>query len=245
LTHVAAVYPSGDGLPRNALRLYVEFSGSMGEGDAWRCVHLVRDEDGAPLDDALLAPQFELWDRDFRRLTILLDPGRIKRGLGPHAEAGYPLEAGVPVRLVVDTSFRDEGGRPLESAFEKRYEVGPDVRSRVSPEAWRVHAPAAGSRGAMVVELDRPLDHGMLHGSIRVYEADGLAVPGEVRVAGAERSWLFVPSREWRRGAHRLVVDSRLEDVCGNSVARVFDRDLARANDDPRAADCVSVEFDV
>ena len=33
---------------------------------------------------------------------------------------------------------------------------------------------------------------------------------------------------------HRLLVDPVLEDVAGNSVQRVFDRDLSSAEDAPR-----------
>jgi hypothetical protein len=37
----------------------------------------------------------------------------------------------------------------------------------------------------------------------------------------------------WRPGAHELIVDALLEDLAGNSLARVFDRDLTRLTDDP------------
>jgi hypothetical protein len=32
---------------------------------------------------------------------------------------------------------------------------------------------------------------------------------------------------------HELIVDALLEDLAGNSLARVFDRDLTRLTDDP------------
>ena len=41
----------------------------------------------------------------------------------------------------------------------------------------------------------------------------------------------------------RLVVDTTLEDLAGNSVARVFDRDLADAAHTPIAASAVTLEF--
>jgi hypothetical protein len=40
-----------------------------------------------------------------------------------------------------------------------------------------------------------------------------------------------------------LLVDPGLEDVAGNSVARVFDRDLTRAADGPRPIAPVVVTF--
>jgi hypothetical protein len=40
-----------------------------------------------------------------------------------------------------------------------------------------------------------------------------------------------------------VVVDPRLEDLAGNSLIRVFDRDLARAEDAPTDARQVAIDF--
>jgi hypothetical protein len=43
---------------------------------------------------------------------------------------------------------------------------------------------------------------------------------------------------------HELVVDPELEDLAGNSLRRVFDRDLTRPEDEPReVVEAVSVAF--
>jgi hypothetical protein len=44
-------------------------------------------------------------------------------------------------------------------------------------------------------------------------------------------------------GVHHLVVDPVLEDVAGNSVGRVFDRDLTSPADDGREPGPVRVPF--
>jgi len=54
-------------------------------------------------------------------------------------------------------------------------------------------------------------------------------VPGTAGAAEADSAWRFVPATPWRAKPYRLMVDPMLEDVCGNSVTRVFDRDLADA----------------
>jgi hypothetical protein len=48
---------------------------------------------------------------------------------------------------------------------------------------------------------------------------------GRSEVGWAERSWRHFPLQPWVSGPHLLVVEHILEDVAGNSVARVFDRD--------------------
>src|SRR5438093_7158021 len=99
----------------------------------------------------------ELWDRAHRRLTLLLDPGRIKRGLAPNAEAGYPLIEDVPIVVRVDAAFRDAAGRPLRAGAQRRYQVGRPLRARVDPTAWRLDCPTAGSTDPLTVAFDRPL----------------------------------------------------------------------------------------
>ena len=47
----------------------------------------------------------------------------------------------------------------------------------------------------------------------------------------------------WTDAPHRVVVDPVLEDVAGNSVRRVFDRDLSNADDDPRDDGPVELPF--
>jgi hypothetical protein len=243
-TEVLAICPAAVQVPRNLLRGYVWFSAPMSEGDADACVRLT-DDAGTTLPGALLPAEHELWDAGHRRLTILLDPARIKRGLAGHRAAGYPLRTGQPVRLVVDAGFRDAAGIPLRAGAERRYAVGPDERRRVEPGAWALAVPAAGSTGPLGVTFDRPLDHGLLARCLHVTGPGGRRVDGTPRAGDQDRSWSLVPRAAWAAGTHRLVIDPVLEDLAGNSVSRVFDRDLARPADDPRSADVVSVSFHI
>ena len=224
---VLAIYPSGDRLVRNQLKLYVQFSAGMSEGQAARHVRLVRADSGEAIESPFVAEP-ELWDRERRRLTLLFDPGRLKRGLRSHEEAGYPLQEGVPVRVLVDEGFRDATGAPLRERFEQRYEVDGDLRARVDPRNWERRLPAAGTAEALGVRFDRPLDHALLQHALEVSDGAGRPVPGRPEIGASERSWTFTPAAPWPAGEYRLAVDPRLEDLAGNSIARVFDRDLER-----------------
>ena len=66
-------------------------------------------EDLAPLFDLGLEVGEELWDADQCRLTLFFDPGRIKRGLRPHLEAGPPLTEGEAYRLTEGVLTVDGG----------------------------------------------------------------------------------------------------------------------------------------
>ncbi len=241
-TEVARVYPTAPEVPRNVLRLYVWFSAPMSEGQAARHLRLA-DDQGNTIPGALLPGEHELWDPARRRLTVLLDPARIKRGLVAHRELGYPLRAGEPFWLVVDSGFRDARGLPLRAGTRRRYQVGADERRHVDPRAWVLTGPEPGTLEPVQASFDRPLDHGLLARCLHVTGPDGQPVPGTPLIGAGEGHWQLVPSQPWAPGPHQLIVDPALEDLAGNSVSRVFDRDLTRQEDQPRPARPVSVSF--
>jgi hypothetical protein len=242
-TRVVAVYPTAAELPLNQLKLYVHFSRPMSEGWAASAIHVRRADTGAVLDGAFLPMEPELWDRRRRRLTVLFDPGRIKRGLAPNEEAGYPLVEGAPVDVEIAAGFRDAEGLPLASRVERRFDVGPPERTRVDPARWAWCFPGADSAGPLVVHFDRPLDHALLEHCLWVVGSGGARLAGRTTVGPGERSWSFTPTTSWRAGRHAVRVDSRLEDLAGNSIARVFDRDLTRADEVLVSARVVTIGF--
>jgi hypothetical protein len=241
-TEVLNVYPTAAVVPRNLLRLYVRFSARMSEGYAASHVGLV-DDGGEVLVGALLPTEHELWDAARFRLTVLLDPARIKRGLVGHREIGYPLRSGSPFRVRVAEGFRDATGSPLRASTERRYEVGADERGRVKPAEWALATPPSGTVEPLEVAFGRPLDHGLLARCLSVVGPGGRPVDGRAEVGPGERSWRLTPTTAWASGPHRLVVDPVLEDLAGNSVSRVFDRDLSRPQDDPDEAATTAVAF--
>ncbi len=52
----------------------------------------------------------------------------------------------------------------------------------------------------------------------------------------------FQPRAGWERG-YRVTVDPYLEDLAGNSLRRVFDRDLGRPEDAPGRLDAFTIDF--
>ena len=68
-------------------------------------------------------------------------------------------------------------------------------------------------------------------------------LPGSIAIGAGEASWSFVPETPWIAGLHHLLIDPVLEDLAGNSVVRVFDRELGRPEHRPRSPDTVSVPF--
>jgi hypothetical protein len=227
-TAVVAIDPSVGEVPANLLRFAVTFSAAMSDGSAARHIHLL-DENGAELPGALLEMPPELWDRDRRSLTVLLEPGRIKRGLQPNLQAGAPLQDGDTVTLVVDSGILDAAGSSLVRGATRSYAVGAAIRSRVDPHRWKVRWPDASSRELTVV-FDRPLDRALVQRYLRVVDETGQPVPGHSALDEDSLRWVFTPADV--HSGIRVRVDARLEDLAGNSVRRVFDRDLDESADD-------------
>jgi hypothetical protein len=229
-TVVTEVYPTADELPENLLRVYVHFSAPMTRGEAYERVKLIEEPGGKVIGKVIDRPFVEiaeeLWDPDVRRLTLLFDPGRIKRGLRPHDEVGPPLRAGISYRLVVDAGWSDAEGLPLKAPFEKRFSTFAADRTSPDPDDWVLEAPASGGREGVVLAFPEPFDHGLLTRVLHVRDAGGRRLPGRVEIGEGERRWTFSPDLPWAAGNYEIVVETLLEDLAGNNLRYVFDTDL-------------------
>jgi hypothetical protein len=219
-TRVAAVYPSSNILPSNQLKLYVTFSAPMQRGNVWPKIHLI-DENGKPSTLPFIEFDEELWDRDLQRLTLLFDPGRIKRGVRPNLDMGPVLVEGKRYTLVIDRELPDSHGRPLAETFRREFSISPPERRGVDPKLWRINEPRKGTVDALIIGFDRPLDYALLQ---HVFTVQGIAGTGSV--ARSETEWRFQPDQAWKAGDYSLMIDMTLEDLAGNRIGRPFDVDL-------------------
>jgi hypothetical protein len=229
-SRVEHVFPSSDCLPENMLRFYVCFSNSMRRGQAEGQIELL-DSDGQRVPDLLYRPPVELWDRNMRHLTILLDPGRIKRGLGPNVILGPPLKAGQEYTLTIGSGMTDKSGRPLGELYSKRFRVTRAVRERIAVENWEVVPPEAESSQPLELRFLRPLDRAMLSHAINIVSEDSQMVAGKLLIDRNETCWNFTPISPWRAGVYHIRVAPDLEDVCGNSVMAAFDKAIESCGD--------------
>lgn len=224
-TIVARVAPSSRVVPENLLKFYVHFSAPMSRGHIYDHIQL-RSAKGELVELPFLEIDEELWNPDMTRLTLFLDPGRIKRGVKPLEEVGPSLEEGHRYTLVIDRGWRDAAGQPLKAGFEKEFQVGPPDRDPPDPKRWVVHPPHAGGREALTLNFPEPMDDALARRLLKVVGA-GVAVPvGRTELASEERQWLFIPEAPWESGSYELVIGSTLEDLAGNNPGKPFEVDL-------------------
>ena len=242
LARVSNVEPRADCLPANLLRFYVHFSEPMAQGDAYKYVSLVR-ADGSPVPSPFLNLSWNLWDAGQQRLTVLLDPGRIKRGVGPNLQVGPPLAEGETYTLRVSPGLRDARGRILPEVFEKHFIATAPVNERLDPDSWLIGAPASGSREPLRAVTRAYIDSGLVDQMIKVSTEDGKHVVGAGAPLSNEPGWQFTPERDWRPGTYRIEVRAEMEDVSGNSAHSAFDAMVGRSVSRPE--DNLFLSFEV
>ncbi len=239
-TSVSAVYPSGDMIPENNLRMYVSFSASMGQQGGLDHIAFVDDE-GREVPDVVLPLDTELWNVDRTRYTVILDPGRVKHIL-PNRSMGRVLHKADGLTIVIKKDWLDANGVPLVAEFRHHYRVGPADEKPLQTGDWRIAPPAAGTRDPVSVTFPRPLDYGLLQRSLSVTRGT-TTLAGDPQIANGETRWEFVPRAEWQRGPYVLTVLPILEDLAGNRIGRAFE---VRSKDDavpPESSAPVSVPF--
>jgi hypothetical protein len=236
-TRVTAIHPSTTTIPANLLRFHLEFSAPMLPGEAHEHVRLV-DADGRVVEGAFLAAIDELWDPDNTRLTILLDPGRIKRGLRSQREMGESLQSGEAYRLVIDSAWRDARGVALAATVTRAFVVSAPDRDMPEPSRWTLSAPRVGTRDTLRVTFDGVLDNASVREALSVRAADGRLLPGSAALVSHDSAMTFVPAEPWAGTEHVVHIASSLEDPSGNSVVRRFDVD--RSTDGAIEADSSS-----
>ncbi len=205
-TRVILVQPSAAEVPANLLRISIAFSAPV-EGPVLPRLAMSHT-DGRPVEQPFL--QQELWSPDGKILTILLHPGRVKTGLYAREQMGPILAAGDDVILALD-------GHPIQ-----HWRVGPVDENGPLPTAWKLSPVQAGSKQALIVALDKPID-GREAGYLAIADSHNRRIDGRAQLKDGERVWTFIPRGPWRAGEYKLVARGTLEDPAGNRLGGHFE----------------------
>ncbi len=225
---VTNLFPSSDQLAENTLRFYIHFSRPMARGEIYKHIKLTNDTDKKTVELPFLELEEELWSNDQTRVTLLIDPGRIKREVKPRVDLGPVLEAGKTFTLHVSKKWKDAEGTPLAKDYQKTYSVSKPIREPIDPDLWKLQIPSKGSRESIKVTFTRSLDSALAQRLIWVNDTDGQKLEGTIALDKNERIWLFTPKKEWKVGRHQLFIANHLEDPSGNRVGEPFEVDLLK-----------------
>lgn len=241
-TELLAIYPSVETVPANLLKIYLHFSAPMGEGRAYEHLTLLNVV-GDTVYQPFVPLQPELWSEDRRRLTLWLDPGRVKRGLLSHETHGVVIEEGEEYQLQIAPDWKDASGVRLGKPYFKRLIVGSPDYDRPVPAGWRLHLPNAGSSDPLVIDFGESLDQALASRHLKIQTESGLTVPGSVTLSQEESRWSFYPESAWPAGNYSVLINSSLEDLAGNNLNRPFDREIKPGEAPAVAQDFQTIEF--
>jgi hypothetical protein len=129
------ISPQAKVLPANTLRFYIHFPRS-GEAHFDRENLWLLNEEEQMVPDPFLVLSQELWSVDGSRLTVLMEPGRIKRGLGADPSHEPAFVVGRTYSLVVTA---------LGQTARHTFRVGDPVLGAVDETNWRIVSPTAGA----------------------------------------------------------------------------------------------------
>jgi hypothetical protein len=88
------------------------------------------------------------------------------------------------------------------------------------------------------------MNYTLLQRMLKVSGARG-DIAGTVDVAREEAEWRFTPATPWAAGAHRLIVDTSLEDLAGNKIGQPFDIDVFERVTERIATATTSLPFEI
>ena len=218
---VSAVYPSSDVLPENVLKFYIHFSAPMSRGEAYKRIHLMHED--IEVESPFLELGEELWDIEQKRFTLIVHPGRIKQGLKPREISGAPMLEGKIYRLVIDSKWMGADMQPLAASFVKQFRVVGADSQQPDPKRWKVIPPNSNSNQPVSLTFDESLDHALLNRVVSLRDASGKNVLGTFSITLNETVLSFIPMEQWKPGAYSFQLESKLEDMAGNSLARPFE----------------------
>ncbi|GAA5033056.1 hypothetical protein GCM10011506_22670 [Marivirga lumbricoides] len=220
---VQRVYPLAELLPENFLKFYIQFDQPMASGHVYKYLQLL--EEGKPIENALIPLQPELWNADRTLLTVWIDPGRVKRDLGPNKKFGAVLKAGNTYHLQVNKGLKAANGSTLNQEFVKAFKVIKRDEEIPGIRNWIIHAPEKETTNPVKIDIKEPMDYSTQH--FMEILNNGEKISGKYTFV-SDTSIHFKPENVWSDGSYVLRVASKAEDLAGNNFNRPFDRDLEK-----------------
>ncbi|WP_424962417.1 hypothetical protein [Ekhidna sp.] len=216
---VTSFIPRLEEVPANLLRFYVYFSAPMSLQNPYDYITIVDEKGGELVDPFVIIPE-GLWNINHTRLTLLLHPGRVKQGVGPNMTLGDVLKAGNSYTLKISKEWKGASGEPLKSAFSQTINATNPLERAMNINSWALRAERKNV-GVLHVVTDHPLDQPLAKRMLFIRGESGQILPSRVEFDSPEKFRLL-----WQLDDSEtleMLIDPRLEDVCGNTPHYAFD----------------------
>lgn len=234
---LSSFFPGCETVPSNLLKMYLKFSEPMAEGRSYQYIQLFDDITGDTIRNAFLDLQPELWNEEGNVLTLWIDPGRIKNDLIPNKTLGTVLENDHKYRLSVGKEWRSKKGIALGRDYTKSFTTSGRDSQKPDVTMWTIEA----NDTKVIIHFNEPLDWSLMHSTISIE-----GVQSKTFSDSCETALTLIPSPPLSKGNHCLDIESRLEDLAGNNLNRLFETDVTTpSNNRSQPKDVHTLAFQV
>ncbi|MFS4469079.1 Ig-like domain-containing protein [Maribacter sp. 2210JD10-5] len=221
-----AIYPSNDTIPENLLKMYFIFSEPMQEVGNILDFITVFDNTDKSYKKVFLELPSHLWNREHNRLTLWLDPGRIKTDLIPNKREGLPVNKDHSYTLKIDKNLKSAKGIPLRQSYSKVFYVNSKDTEKPNLSKWQIGNPKKDSKDTLIIKFNEPMDAILAKETILIKNSYGRVIDGKYALSENEQQLNFYPKKPWPAGTHEIEVLSIFEDLAGNNLNHLFDNNL-------------------
>ena len=233
---VEKIYPSGPELPANLLKIYVKFSKPISPAKVFDHI-LILDEHEIAVERAVLELENPLLSGDGTLLTLWIEPGRQKRGLGPNLMLGPVFTEGRSYQIQVSESLKDLNGVPMKKRGMHYFKIIKDDRKKIDASKWQIDKPDIETFQDLIITCGETLDFGSALSGISILNNKDEVVEGTWHFAEHETKLIFSSVNIWSAGSYTLVIDHVVEDLAGNNLVRLFDQPIGMNEPQPSTAE--------
>jgi hypothetical protein len=218
---IIAVYPTTDSIPVNILRFYIQFSAQMQEMDILNHIKL-SNEEGKNITGVFFENQYELWNENRTKVTLIIDPGRVKLGLLANNKMGRAFDVGKRYTLTIDSLLLDFSDQQLKENFTKTFIAVQEDTIPPDTKFWQLTLPKVNTQDVITIDFKDKIDHISAQTLIKVFQ-NNKEIHGLISLTNNEQKYTFKPDKNWKKGNYQIIVHQSLEDIAANSVNQVFD----------------------
>lgn len=223
-----AIYPKLDTVPENLLKMYFEFDSPMQQTQSMLDFIKVTNLSDNKEVDIFLSLENELWNLEKTRLTLWLDPGRIKKDLIPNKEQGIPIAQGNSYRIEISPTLENQRGISLGKTYDKTFFVADRDEVKPNTDEWILTVPEKNTLSGLGIKFQESLDYFLIEKNLRILSGSQEEIEGEFVISKKANNVLFVPKKPWKTGVYDIMIAGFIEDLAGNNMNRLFDEDLTK-----------------
>jgi len=222
---VTNVYPSSERIPSNILKWYIKFSKPINTTLIYKYIHFIQAS-GDTLSRAILPLENALISDNNTLLTVWIEPGRQKRGLGPNEQLGSVFSTNQNYQLRISRELKDQQGVSMLQYFRHRFLIKEADRIQPNINNWNIRIPNINTISSLLIECNESLDYGSSLNNIQIVDKDHKEILGQWQLTDEEKTISFTPSKIWKKGNYYILFNPNIEDLSGNNLYRLFDNEV-------------------